>query len=140
MTVRPVVEIYGNGMLNEKDISIDHFVPWSYVANDEIWNLHPTTRSINSAKSNNLPRWDVYFKKLSEIEYLSYQMIWQYEGIHKEFEKVKKKHLNSTMVEGRLYAPGLSENEFGERLSEIVLPVYQSAKSAGFREWEYTAV
>jgi len=27
MTVRPVVEIYGNGMLNEKDISIDHFVP-----------------------------------------------------------------------------------------------------------------
>jgi hypothetical protein len=135
-----VVEIYGNGMLNEKDISIDHFVPWSYVANDEIWNLHPTTKSINSAKSNNLPRWDVYFKKLSEIEYLSYQMIWQYEGIHKEFEKVKKKHLNSTMVEGRLYAPGLSENVFAERLSEIVLPVYQSAKSAGFREWEYTAV
>lgn len=44
------------------------------------------------------------------------------------------------MVEGRLYAPGLSENEFGERLLEIVLPVYQSAKSAGFREWEYTAV
>ena len=37
-----------------------------------------------------MPRCDVYFKKLSEIEYLSYQMIWQYEGIHKEFEKVNK--------------------------------------------------
>ncbi|MBE5919975.1 MAG: hypothetical protein E7272_09045 [Pseudobutyrivibrio ruminis] len=26
-----------------KDISIDHFVPWSYVAHDEMWNLNPTT-------------------------------------------------------------------------------------------------
>ena len=137
MTVSPVVEIYGDGELTERDISIDHFVPWSYVANDEIWNLHPTTKSINSAKSNYLPRWDAYFKKLSKLEYLSYQLTWEYEKIRKEFEKVKKKHLNSRMVEGRLYAPDLTEGDFRERLSEIVLPVYQSAKSAGFREWEY---
>ncbi|MCR4652856.1 MAG: HNH endonuclease [Eubacterium sp.] len=138
MTVQPVVEIYGNGALTETDISIDHFVPWSYVANDEIWNLHPTTKSINSAKSNHLPKWDVYFKKLSDLEYLSYQLMWKHEGIHREFDKVKRKHLNSQTVEGRLYAPNLSRGEFESRLSEIVLPVYQSAKSAGFREWEYT--
>ncbi len=137
MTFSPVVEIYGDGKLTERDISIDHFVPWSYVANDEIWNLHPTTKSINSAKSNYLPKWEAYFRKLSGVEYLSYRLMWENEGIRKEFEKVKKKHLNSTVVEGRLYAPGLSEEEFGNRLSEIVLPVYQSAKSAGFREWEY---
>ena len=137
MKVSPVVEIYGDDELDEKYISIDHFVPWSYVANDEIWNLHPTTKSINSAKSNSLPKWEKYFKKLSGIEYLSYQLMWQREGIHKEFDKVKKKHLNSPMVEGRLYAPDLSEEEFRRRLSEVVLPVYQSAKSAGFREWEY---
>ena len=137
MTVQPVVEIYGNGELTEEDISIDHFVPWSYVANDEIWNLHPTTKSINSSKSNNLPKWDVYFKKLTGLEYLSYQMMWRNEKIHNEFERIKKKHLNSQLVEGRLYAPDLSEEEFGSRLSEIVLPVYQSAKAAGFREWKY---
>ena len=77
--------------------------------------------------------------KLSGLEYLSYQLMWKHEVIRKEFEKVKKKHLNSPIVEGQLYAPGLSRQEFGGRLSEIVLPVYQSAKSAGFREWEYTA-
>ena len=56
-------------MLTDKDISIDHFVPWSYVAHDEFWNLSPTTRSINSSKSNNLPKWDIYFPKLSELQF-----------------------------------------------------------------------
>ena len=73
------------------------------------------------------------------MEYQSYQLMWKYDRIRKEFEKVKRKHLNSPIVEGRLYAPGLTGEEFGGRLSEIVLPVYQSARAAGFREWEYTA-
>ncbi len=54
-----------------------------------------------------------------------------------DIDKVKKKHLNSPIVEGRLYVNDLSKEEFRNRLSEIVLPVYQSAKSAGFKEWEY---
>lgn len=37
--LEPVREIYGNEILTEKDISIDHFVPWSYVAHDEIWHV-----------------------------------------------------------------------------------------------------
>lgn len=62
LTIQPLHEIYGNIQLSGKDISIDHFVPWSYVAHDEFWNLHPTTRRINSSKSNNLPDWNVYFQ------------------------------------------------------------------------------
>lgn len=54
--------------LNDKNISIDHFVPWSYVAHDELWNLTPTTRSINSSKSNNLPDWNRYFPILCKVE------------------------------------------------------------------------
>ena len=60
LTMQPVTEIYGHQLLSEKDVSIDHFVPWSYVAHDEFWNLHPTTRSINSSKSNFL-----YWPKLN---------------------------------------------------------------------------
>ena len=35
-------EIYQNTPMTNSNISIDHFVPWSYVAHDELWNLHPT--------------------------------------------------------------------------------------------------
>ena len=137
LSLNPVYEIYDNEKLTEKDISIDHFVPWSYVAHDEFWNLHPTTRSINSKKSNYLPDWNRYFPALCHLEYLSYQMIWKYEVIHNEFEKCSKEHLNNDEIRGRLYREGLEKQEFEERLSEIIMPVYQSAKNMGFQNWVF---
>lgn len=55
MGLQPIKEIYGGNELTGKEISIDHFVPWSYVAHDELWNMHPTTKGINCSKSNHLP-------------------------------------------------------------------------------------
>ena len=47
-------DIYGDVSLADESISVDHFVPWQYVAHDELSNLHPTTKSINSSKSNDI--------------------------------------------------------------------------------------
>lgn len=135
--VEPVREIYGNGILTEKDISIDHFVPWSYVAHDEMWNLNPTTKSINSSKSNNLPDWETYFERLARQEYQSYQLMWKYEQIHKEFEKCAKEHINSDDIKYRVYREGLEYNEFTGQLKSIIMPVYQSAQNCGFGNWIY---
>ena len=137
MEVQPVHEIYGNRVLIAEDISIDHFIPWSYVAHDEFWNLHPTTKSINSSKSNNLPDWDVYFTQLVNIEFLSYEMMWRYEAIHNEFKKCAKVHLNNADIKYRLYSKGQSKELFSTKLEEIMLPVYESAKNSGFGIWMY---
>lgn len=130
-------EIYGGNLLGGKDISIDHFVPWSYVAHDELWNLHPTTRSINSSKSNNLPDWNKYFPLLGELEYASYRLMWEKEKIHCEFEKCAREHLNNQDIRQRLYRQGLSRKEFEHNLEEVLGPVYQSAENAGFSKWTY---
>lgn len=135
--VADIHEIYGELQLTPSDISIDHFVPWSYVAHDEFWNLHPTTRSINSSKSNHLPEWELYFPRFAELEYLSYRLLWDYDQIHAEFRKCAKEHLNNPEIEHRLYRPGLSEEEFVGSLQDVVYPVFLSAKSCGFSEWKY---
>lgn len=134
---RTIYDIYGDCPLNSKNISIDHFVPWSYVAHDEFWNLHPTTRSINSSKNNHLAEWDRYFDKLGNIEYFSYQLIWKYPQIHEEFEKCAREHLHNQEIKQKLYRKDLSRNEFIGRLEEILLPVYQSAQNVGFSEWHW---
>ena len=135
VSIKPIYEIYGGNRLDEKDISIDHFVPWSYVAHDELWNLTPTTRSINSSKSNYLPDWNVYFPMLCKMEYLSYHLIWEYPEVHKAFDKCAKEHLNNQEIKHKLYQKGLSEEELSGRLEEVMFPVYQSAKSMGFSNW-----
>ena len=133
----PIHEIYGENRLAPENISIDHFVPWSYVAHDEFWNLHPTTRAINSSKSNRLPEWELYFPRFAGLEYLSYQMIWKYEAVRNEFKKCAKEHLNDPKIEYGLYREGLGEEEFTQQLREVVYPIYLSAKTCGFSSWEY---
>ena len=135
VTIKPVCEIYGEKPLNVKNISIDHFVPWSYVVHDELWNLTPTTRSINSSKSNSLPDWNFYFPMLCKSEYLSYEMMWKYPKIHEAFEKCAREHLDNQEIRHKLYQQSLSEREFSGRLEEVILPVYMSAKSMGFSNW-----
>lgn len=133
----PVRDIYAGQLLDAGDISIDHFVPWSYVAHDELWNLNPTTKSANSSKSNLLPEWDLYFPKLCDIEFLSYRAMWQFEKIRKEFETCRKEHINNEDVMRSLYREGLSRQEFCGHLEHVVYPVYQSAHDMGFKEWAY---
>ncbi len=133
----PIHEIYGENLLASDNISIDHFVPWSYVAHDEFWNLHPTTRAINSSKSNHLPDWEIYFPRFAELEYISYQMIWDYDAVQAEFRKCAKEHLNNPEIEHRLFRQGVREEEFKGTLQEIIYPIYLSAKTCGFSTWEY---
>ena len=64
-------------------------------------------------------------------------MIWKYDKVHTEFEKCAKEHLNSPEIEHRLYGSGLDREEFVGRLSDVIYPLYQSAKSCGFRNWVY---
>lgn len=130
-------DIYGDILLKDEKISVDHFVPWQYVAHDELWNLHPTTKSINSSKSNSLPLWELYFSSLGEIEYRAYELKNQNETLAREFQKIAPYHLNNQQIRNQLYAEGLDKNSFIERLEHVVKPVYESAQMSGFRKWVY---
>ncbi len=136
IAIEPVREIYLSTTLTGADISIDHFVPFSYVSCDEFWNLSPTTRSINSSKSNCLPSWERYFSSLVDIEYQSYSLIHRYPAIRELFEKTAKEHFSSLSIKERLYnRENLSKSDFGAILEEILEPEYRAALNSGFRLW-----
>ncbi len=138
INIRPdIKDIYGHKDLSNTTISVDHFVPWQYVAHDELWNLHPTTKSINSSKSNGLPEWELYFEPLYKLEFLSYSLSKENNIVAEEFTKISKHHLNNDEVYRTLYCDGLSEKEFGNRLQNIIRPIYDAAKNNGFKEWRY---
>ena len=47
--------IYSGEALSPDAFSLDHFLPWSYVCHDQLWNLIPANRSANSSKGKSLP-------------------------------------------------------------------------------------
>ena len=40
--------------------------------NDELWNLMPMDSSLNSSKSNKLPKWDPFFNRFAANQYMMY--------------------------------------------------------------------
>ncbi len=132
-----VRDIYSGDELTMRGLSIDHFVPWSYVASDELWNLIPTDKRINSSKSNNLPDWDTYFSRLAHAEYDAYLLTGSDEKASALFEKCARENLNNEEVRYRLYKQGQTEQHFTNQLEELLLPVYESARNMGFRKWTY---
>ena len=139
VTIDPSLrDIYGDTVLAEEIISVDHFVPWQYVAHDELWNLHPTTKKINSSKNNSLPSWEKYFEPLANIEYRAYELRRTNESVAEEFDKIALYHVNNQEVKNLLYQnQNLDRTEFKNRLNEVIKPVYDSAKNQGFKEWIY---
>ncbi|MFN5883821.1 MAG: HNH endonuclease domain-containing protein, partial [Bacteroidota bacterium] len=48
--------IYTNNDLVIGNYAVEHFVPYSFVSHDLMWNLIPADTSFNSSKSDKLPR------------------------------------------------------------------------------------
>ena len=60
--------IYSGESLRPEKFSLDHYLPWSFVAHDLLWNLIPTLPEVNSSKSDNLPA-SVYFDGFVRLQH-----------------------------------------------------------------------
>ncbi len=61
--------IYSKETLPPHGFSLDHYLPWSFVAHDQPWNLIPTFPEVNSSKSNYLPD-ENYFDEFVNLQHL----------------------------------------------------------------------
>ena len=41
-------------LISMNNMAIDHYLPWSLVTHDKLWNLHPIEQDVNSSKSNKI--------------------------------------------------------------------------------------
>ncbi len=51
----PLYCIFSGQQITEVSAPLDHYLPWSFVAHNQLWNLIPTLQRVNSSKSNSLP-------------------------------------------------------------------------------------
>ena len=135
LEICPVSDVFTGKPVTAGQYDIDHFIPWSFVMNDELWNLMPMDSSLNSAKSNRLPQWDPFFRRFMDNQYILYQLIHEKPGIHKLFEACWRDNLHSIWAGQELYRPGNTKEEFSGILNKNMRPVYDSARRQGYEIW-----
>ena len=67
-------EIYSAEPLGGR-FSINHFLPWSFVAHDLAWNLAPVSKGTNSSKGDRLPDLSLYLPRLARLHYHALQAL-----------------------------------------------------------------
>ena len=130
-----VRDVFTGEAVVPRKYDVDHFIPWSFVMNDELWNLSPMDSSLNGQKSNKLPRWEPFFNRFAENQFLMYEFIHRLPGIYKLFQSCYRDNLHSIWAGQELYRKGNSKDEFFGILQKNMQPVYDSARRQGYEVW-----
>lgn len=109
--VAPVYDPFSRKLISDEDYEIDHFIPWSYVSHNELWNLMPLEQSMNSEKNNKLPEWSC-FEDFVTNQFLLNNCIYKYPKIKAVFNECKSEHLKAIWTQENLYVYGINVNEF----------------------------
>lgn len=62
--------LYSDQPVSSEGFALDHYVPCSFVAHNQLWNLVPTSSVVNSKKSDRLPA-PIYFAKFVDAHYFA---------------------------------------------------------------------
>ena len=135
LEVKPIVDVFKNEPIDAEKYDLDHFIPWSFVMNDELWNLMPMDSSWNSKKNNKLPKWDLFFDQFADNQFDLYELLYEKPGIYKLYEACYRDNLHSIWANRELYCKGNSKEEFHKILGKNMRPVYDSARRQGYEIW-----
>lgn len=115
--------IYSGQDITVQNLSLDHFLPWSYVAHDQLWNIIPMPKNINSAKNDRLPSLEAYFEGFSTLQYKAVQFY-----LKKGNRQLPEDY--TCLFRENLY--DMSLETFQDVLRKQITPQWQTAQNLGF--------
>ena len=121
--------IYTNTELSVGSYDLDHFIPWSFVVHDLLWNLLPSDASINSSKSNCIPSLDMYLEPMTRM---------QHAALRENYASNPSDNLFEDYLVFRCSISELidaSDERFLELFKNEFTPMVQTATNMGFAPW-----
>ncbi len=121
--------IYTGKSLSWNNFDMEHFIPWSFVLHDQMWNLIPADSSINLLKGNKLPSLNNYLKPFVELQRNAIEIVYTNNPDNELLE-------DYLFIEGTI--PGLlnlSEKKLISRFKKTLEPLIQIASNSGFKQW-----
>ncbi|MBR8834076.1 MAG: helix-turn-helix domain-containing protein [Stigonema ocellatum SAG 48.90 = DSM 106950] len=125
--------IYSKQALYPESFSLDHYLPWSFVAHDQPWNLIPTFAEVNSSKSNHIPDND-YFDEFVKMQHLGLLISHKIMGKQQWINYVEP-YINDLRLieENNLLNLEILKSAYESTLT----PLISIALGQGFTRWSY---
>lgn len=112
--------IYTGNKLIKGNYAVEHFIPYSFVSHDLIWNLIPADKSFNSSKNNKLPVFEKYFEPFYQLQNNAYEII-------------RRKTPKNKLLEDYLSILSIEENSINKnKFKETIKPLLSIASNNGF--------
>jgi len=126
----PVHCIYTGKPLYMSEYALEHFIPWSFVSHNLIWNLVPALPSVNSAKNNRLPDLDQFLDRFVRVQKNAVATVWKINPKNKILE-------DYLMLGDTIQAvANMSISDFGGKYRRLILPLIQIAENMGYEYWK----
>ena len=113
--------IYTGLQLTKQDYAVEHFIPYSFVSHDLIWNLLPANPSFNSSKGNKLPILETYFSSFFNLQKNAYEIV---------MDKFPK---NKLLEEYHTVLPAQTKSLSKEKFLDVLQPLISIASNNGFQ-------
>lgn len=123
---QPIHCIYSGNRLRPSSFSLDHFLPWSFVCHDDLWNLIPVDPRANSSKGRSLPS-DKHIEPFVE------QQVMALEIHRKRCEKSWRKAIQPYIEDLNLAETEMRNPErVRKSLSRKIKPLISLARTIGY--------
>ncbi|MDD3205915.1 MAG: HNH endonuclease domain-containing protein [Lachnospiraceae bacterium] len=137
----PLYDIYTDTEFTKENLeqrggmSIDHFIPWSFVLHNEIWNLYPMYRNVNSGKNNKLPDKDKYLESFCEKQYQAFMVAKKWEKGPRRNVAIRDQYLHVKQDIFELDGSDRGHDAFLTAMKQTIEPLYQIANNQGYMVW-----
>lgn len=113
--------------ITEKIFDLDHFIPWSFVAHNQIWNLIPMNHTLNIKKSNHIPSVDRYVEIYAEWHFGALEFL------------AEKKDRTFTNIQEEYASIGIALDTNLQDIEDVLRrqlkPLEITALNSGFKSW-----
>jgi len=106
------------------DFSIDHFLPWSFVAHNQFWNLTPVAHPVNSSKGDSLPHLGLYLPRLAQFHFAVIGRAKSSSRFLEDYANVFRQDISSLLA--------LGEAGFVLKYRKLIEPQELIARNLGF--------
>src|ERR1043166_726366 len=117
-------DIYSDRELNAT-FTIDHFLPWSFVTHDLLWNLAPVETTTNSKKGDVLPDLRLYLPRLAKLHFAALMVAQKRPKLLEDYTDCFKLDTSALLA--------LGEKGLLTKYTEVMVPQTQIAINQGFR-------